>query len=106
VARRHLHRRAAPGAVSDLDEDWPTYARVDVSNLVSYRAGELAERCALRGYDAVHLASAARLNERFDDLRFMTFDDRLVDAAREAALPVYGGETNAGREVDGDPGRN
>jgi hypothetical protein len=41
----------------------------------------------------VHPASAVRLKERFNDLRFMAFDDRLVDAAREAALPVYGDET-------------
>ena len=43
----------------------------------------------LRGFDAIHLASAVRLGERFDDLRFLAFDDRLVEAARGASVPVY-----------------
>lgn len=87
-------------AVSDLGEDWPAYARLDVSNPIAYQAGELAERHALRGYDAVHLASAVRLSERFEDLRFLAFDDRLNDAARGADLVVYGDESRAGRGAD------
>jgi predicted nucleic acid-binding protein len=66
------------GAVEDLDNDWPTYARLIVSDTLSRRAGELAERHALRGYDSVHLASALRFAERFEDLRFLAFDDRLI----------------------------
>ncbi len=88
-------------AVSDLNEDWPTYARLNVSNLVAHQAGELAERHALRGYDSIHLASAVRLSERFEDLRFLVFDDRLNDAARSTDLAVYGDESRAGREADG-----
>lgn len=89
-------------AVSDLDEDWPNYARLNISNVLAYRAGELAERYALRGYDSVHLASALRFAERFEDLRFLAFDGRLTDAAREASMTMYGDEANAGHEeVDG-----
>ena len=73
-----------------LDRDWPTYVRLAVSNLVAYRAGEMAGRYALRGFDAIHLASATRLGERLGGLRFLAFDDHLVAAAREASLPVYG----------------
>jgi predicted nucleic acid-binding protein len=78
------HRRA----VGALDDEWSRYDRLAVSNLVAYRAGEMAERYALRGFDAIHLASAARLQDRFDDLQFMAFDRRLTDAARRV-LPVY-----------------
>lgn len=88
-------------AISDLDEDWPTYARLNVYDPVVYLAGRLAERHALRGYDSVHLASAVRLSARFEDLRFLAFDDRLNDAARSADLAVYGDESRAGRETDG-----
>lgn len=87
------------GSISDLDQDWRTYDRLAVSNLVAFRAGELAERHALRGFDSIHLASALRLSERFEDLRFLAFDSRLNDAAKEAQLPVYGGETGAGVEL-------
>ena len=85
------------GSVSDLDQDWRTYDRLAVSNLVAFRAGELAERHASRGFDSIHLASALRLSERFEDLQFLAFDNRLNDAAREAHLSVYGSETDTGQ---------
>lgn len=88
------------GAVADLDDDWLAYDRLNVSDPASYLAGRLAERHALRGYDAVHLASAVRLSERFEDLRFLAFDERLNDAARNANLAVYGDEAMARREAD------
>lgn len=66
-----------------MNVDWRGYSRIVVSDLVAHGAGEMAERYALRGFDAIHLASAARLVERFAD-------GRLVDAAREASVPVYG----------------
>jgi predicted nucleic acid-binding protein len=89
------------GAVADLNGDWPVYDRLNVSNLVGMLAGELAERHARRGYDSVHLLSAVRLSERFEDLRFLAFDGRLNDAARGADLGVYGDKARAGLEADG-----
>lgn len=65
-------------AVSDLCGDWPAYARLYVSDLLSYRAGDLAQQHALRGYDAIHLASALRLGESFEDLSFLAFDGSLT----------------------------
>jgi len=56
---------------------------------LSRSAGALAQRHALRGFDAIHLASALRLSYRFDDLRFLAFDNRLTAAAREVELTVY-----------------
>lgn len=85
------HRRA----VERLDEQWVGYARLAVSNSVAYRAGEMVERYGLRGFDAVHLASAVRLRERFGDLRFLAFDERLTEAARQV-LPVFGEEDGQG----------
>ena len=75
-------------AVEALDGEWRGFVRQAVSDRVAYRAGEMAQRYALRGFDAVHLASAARLRERFRDLRFLAFDDRLEDAARRV-MPLY-----------------
>ncbi len=85
------HRRA----VKSLDEQWSGYARLAFSNLVAHRAGEMAERYALRGFDAVHLASAARLKERFEDLCFLAFDERLTSAACQV-MPVYEKQGNPG----------
>jgi uncharacterized protein len=76
-------------AVSDLDRDWSAYILVRVSERIAYHAGQLAEQHALRGFDAIHLASALHLAERFGELRFLAFDRRLTNAAREAGLTVY-----------------
>lgn len=93
------------GAVEDLDADWITYARLDVSNAVARSAGELAERYALRGFDSIHLASALRLSDRFEDLRFLAFDDRLTDTARAASLILYEGRADPELGADDAPGR-
>lgn len=86
-----LYEAGLQQAVSDLDGEWQGFVLVPVSNLVAYRVGALAERYALRGFDAIHLASAARLQEQVFDLRFLAFDARLVDAARGSSVPVFKG---------------
>jgi len=45
-------------AVAALDEDWRTLEVLSVTENVARLAGDLAERHALRGFDAVHLASS------------------------------------------------
>ncbi len=61
---------------------------LDFSRTTAWSAGELAERHALRGYDAVHLASAIALAE--DELVLATWDRGLAQAAREAGLQTAG----------------
>ena len=75
---------------------------------LAYRAGEMAERNDLRGFDAIHLANAARLGERFSDVRFLAFDARLMEAARGTPVQAYGGERASsdgpwGRPRRGEP---
>lgn len=67
-----------------FESDWPSYLALDVSSAIAREAGELAERFALRGFDAVHLASFAEVARRagVTDTRFSSFDDRLTLAAR------------------------
>ncbi|MFO7573056.1 MAG: type II toxin-antitoxin system VapC family toxin [Gaiellaceae bacterium] len=48
------------------------------------RAGELAERHGLRGYDAVHLASALEIDA--EDTLLVTSDGRLTQAAHSLGL--------------------
>jgi uncharacterized protein len=86
-----LDEAGARRATEMLDRDWRGYVRLAVSNILANRAGEMAERYALRGFDAIHLASASRLGERVSDVYFLAFDDRLMEAAREASVRVHGG---------------
>lgn len=75
--------------VQDLENDWDTFFIVDVSDGLIKRAGQLAETFALRGYDAVHLASAAIIGEQGSQaVMFACFDEKLSRAARRQGLAV------------------
>ena len=75
--------------VEDFDNDWETFFIVDVSDALTKRAGQLAEKFALRGYDAIHLASAVIVGEQGNQaVRFACFDEKLSRAARRQGLAV------------------
>jgi uncharacterized protein len=73
------HRRAKQA----LDRDWPKLLTLDVTGSLARRAGELAEKRRLRGFDSLHLASYLVVCEDFDaeEVRFSSFDRRLNRAA-------------------------
>lgn len=72
--------------VERLDGDWAAYGVVDVTEPLVRRAGILAERHGLRGYDAVHLAAAVELGRAGGDVSFGCFDERLRRAAKREKL--------------------
>lgn len=78
------HRRR----VVALNVDFDSLLIVDVTDLVVRSAGKLAESHALRGFDAIHLASAAWLTKHYKPVRFLAFDDRLNLAARATGLTI------------------
>lgn len=73
-------------AVRELDREWGMYNVVDLNDPLVRRAGELAERHALRGYDAVQLAAALDLRAAGAEIFFCSFDARLNGAARRERL--------------------
>jgi uncharacterized protein len=79
---RSEHRRAKAA----LDEDWPRFLALDVTDVLSRRAGDLAERHRLRGFDAVQLAAYLQLSLEFpsESVRFSCADAALTRAARRA----------------------
>ncbi len=95
----HLSPGEHRAIVAELDGEWPSYEVVDVTRDVAGIAGALAARHLLRGFDAVHLASAVVLkaarglysreaSERGEaemwppEVRLMTYDGSLLSAAR------------------------
>jgi len=75
--------------ITNLQQDWGDYFALDVSWPVSRLAGELAERHGLKGFDAIHLASALTLKTRLGSMiTFSSSDHRLEDAARSESLNV------------------
>lgn len=81
-AVRRVHGHALDGVLAEV-LDLIAYVAVDRPLLA--RAAEL-DPPALRTSDAVHLASALLLGPRLD--AFVAYDDRLLEAARAAGLPV------------------
>ena len=76
------------GVVIALDNRWPTYERPAITESLFRLAGVFAQRYALRGYDAIQLASAFVCQGQQRDLRFFSFDDDLNEAARQL-VSVY-----------------
>jgi predicted nucleic acid-binding protein len=77
--------------VQRLDQDWSRYGIVELSEAAVRRAGILAERRALRGFDALHLACALELRRAGAEVVFLSFDTRLTGAARRERLRVRAG---------------
>ncbi len=80
---RSISPAAAAKAASQLDTDWSGYVAIDVTRDMSLRAGRLADRFGLRGFDAIHLASFELVLERADDdVAFSSGDAALSKAAK------------------------
>jgi uncharacterized protein len=71
-----------------LARDWPRFTTLSVVDSLSQHAGILARQHALRGFDAIHLASALYADKAVGIIRFLAFDARLMNAARNAGLPL------------------
>lgn len=95
-ARAAFARRQREGAFSErslrrvvarLDQDWTAYVVVDLLDPVARRAGVLTESRALRGFDAIHLASALELATLLGEpVAFLAYDVRLATAATAEGL--------------------
>ena len=83
TARKHGER------VAKLNNDWERYVRVELTPALARSSGETAEAYGLRGFDAIHLASALSLRDRIEiPVVFAAFDQRLRGAATSAGLEV------------------
>jgi predicted nucleic acid-binding protein len=90
LARARRERRIGTSelrlATSGFELLWRRVERVQISTALAERAGELAHAHEMRGYDAVHLASAEAL--RSQTLVFVAADRALCDAARALGMNV------------------
>ncbi len=68
------------------------YQLVTLTRTIAFQAAELAQRYPLKGYDAVHLATALSqasfVNRYGEPLTFISGDAQLLTAARAAGLVV------------------
>jgi predicted nucleic acid-binding protein len=82
---RRLTAPEARKAVAALNDVWSALDRLSVSEEIVHRAGELAERRALRGFDAIQLASALA---QAPEATLACWDDQLIRAARAEGLDL------------------
>jgi predicted nucleic acid-binding protein len=74
-----------------LDQLWPQIEVTEVDEPLMFRAAELSDTLALRGYDAVHCASAEQVDD--SDTVAASGDRRLLAAWKALGVATF--DTNA-----------
>ena len=84
-------------ACRQFERDWPAYIRIELSQEILVLARDLIQRHPLRGFDALHLASAVNLRAALGErITFVAADARLLQAAASEKLDVLNIETADG----------
>jgi predicted nucleic acid-binding protein len=83
--------------IEELDDDWVHFVQIQMTRELTISAKEIAHKHALRGADAIHLASAMRLEKRVAGHKgrmiMVASDAELIKAAKEVGLDVLDPET-------------
>ncbi len=84
-----IEQREYDRVKKELEADWEHYFVLHLTNDLVKAAGDLSEKHALRGFDALHLASAVEV-KRLTSLpvTFSSSDARLRAAARDEGLTL------------------
>lgn len=70
-------------------QDWPTYVRMNLDEVVLARSKALLERYPLRTLDAIHLASAIELQSHLEEPSVLiSADTQLLKAAAAERLEI------------------
>jgi predicted nucleic acid-binding protein len=81
-------------ACRQFENDWQAYVRVELQDDTLLLARDLIQRHPLKGFDAVHLASALRLKVALGEvMRFAAADKNLLKAAQAENLEAISVET-------------
>lgn len=85
-----IEREIATRSWDDFLDHWLSFTRLSITSSTLIRASALAWEYSLRGYDAVHLATALIWQETLaSPITLATFDRDLWLAGREAELGVW-----------------
>lgn len=90
VRMKFLARNEATSALQVFNADWENLIRIQITEVLAARAASLAWDHGLRGYDAVHLASALFWQDMMGDpVTVASYDRQLWEAAKSSGLPVW-----------------
>ena len=75
---------------ADLRADWNSFIRIQVNDELNKYFDKAINGYPLRGFDAIHLASAMIMNETFpDNLLFACLDQALTQAAIKEGIQTF-----------------
>lgn len=87
---RLLSREEAASALQVFNTEWESLVRLQLTEAVISRAATLAWEHLLRGYDAVHLASALFWQDMLGDpITLASYDRQLWQAAKASGLTAW-----------------
>ena len=93
VREQRMGQEEAREAEREFLDDWDDFTRIGLTDELIERAGQLAWRYDLRGYDAAQLAAALAWREttdgRDEDVVFACFDNDLREAATAEGLETW-----------------
>lgn len=90
VRMKALTLEEAEAAVKAFRSQWGDFVRVQATESLISKADTVAWEYDLRGYDAVHLASALMWQEAVgESVTIATYDRQLREAGKRAGLNVY-----------------
>ena len=73
-----------------FENDWQSFIVIIVNSDLNPMVKKIVSRQSIRGFDAIHLASALILNETVErDLVFCCFDNQLLSAASTEDLKTF-----------------
>lgn len=85
-----LESQIIQGTIEKFKNDWNSFIQVKVTNDLNRYLDDMLKKYALRGFDAIHLASAVTIYEKFPvDFFFACFDHRLNHAAKLEGLESF-----------------
>ena len=85
-----VSQQEASAALDIFRTEWADLARLEITETTVARADELAWQHGLRGYDAVHLATALVWQETIlESITLATFDRQLWQSGQAAGLGAW-----------------
>ena len=92
VRQGWVDQGTASQAWQDFRQHWISFARLSITTATLERASGLAWEYGLRGYDAMHFASALAWQDAIDTpVTLATYDRELWSAAQKARVDVWPG---------------
>jgi len=94
LRERSVSKAQYSTACRQFESEWQAYVRVELQDDILVLARDLIQRHPLKGFDAVHLASALRLKSVLaEEIRFVAADKNLLRAAQTEMLKAINVET-------------